>query len=60
MCAFSQDVDQKAGRFTKRIEYNRFFTGDDNLYSKMGNEKKLLGKFNAPVEFYFLPLNEKS
>ena len=60
MCAFSQNVDQKGGRFTKRIEYNRHSMGVDNLDCKMGSEKKLLGKFNAPVEFYCLPLNEKS
>ena len=59
LCAYSQNGDQKGGRFIKRIEYNRHSMGFDNLDCKTGNEKNLLGKFNAPVEFYFLPLNEK-
>jgi len=58
LCAYSQNGDQKGGRFIKRIEYNRFM-GRDNLNCKTGIEKRLLKNFNASVEFYFLPLNEK-
>jgi len=58
--AYSQNGEPKSGgRFIKKIEYNRFAWGSDNLDSKKSGEKQLLGEFNAPVEFYFAPLYEK-
>ena len=59
MCAFSQNGDQEGGgSYVKRIEHNRFAWGPYNIDSKMIDEKRLLDKFNAPVEFYFSPLYE--
>jgi len=59
MYAFPQNGDQEGGgRFIKRIEYNIFDWGPYNLESKTSNEKKLLDKFNAPVEFVFYPFFE--
>jgi len=56
MYAYSQNGDHNnGGRFLKRIEYNN---GGNNLDSKMSGEKRLLDKFNAPVEFYYASLGE--
>jgi hypothetical protein len=52
---FSQNNENTTGEnFVKRIEYNYV----QSLNNKQGVEKLFLGKFNAPVEFFFDPSTE--
>ena len=55
--AVTQDDDERGGHAVKRIEYN--MDGSFHaLYGKIGAEKRLLDKINAPVEFFFCTLYE--
>ena len=58
MYAFSQNGEHNnGGAFSKRIEFNHL-NGDTNLDSKSEVEKRFLGGFNAPVEFFLNPSEE--
>jgi len=58
--SFSQNGGYlRGGLFIKTIEYNKLYSNSNyNFNSKGYVEKRLLDKFNAPIEFYYYPDNE--